>query len=99
MYCVALNLINVAACPSINRMHFRGEPKVVDLTTERRVATKLMESLVSCTEDERDEVLYYLLARCEKYGVRVWHSVWGAWSGVAGVMHGRGEGRLPAGQV
>lgn len=81
MYCVALNLINAAAYPSIDRMHFRGEPKVVDLTTERRVATKLMESLVSCTEDERDEVLYYLLARYEECGV--WECV-GRWRLVRG---------------
>ena len=76
---------------------------MVDLTTERRVATKLMESLVSCTEDERDEVLYYLLARCEECGRGV--GICGARVLVAGlrlVVSCMEEGQgavLPAGQV
>ena len=57
---------------------FRGEPKIVDLTTERRLATKVEEAQVHCTDAERDEVLYYFLAK--------WVAL-----GVAG-MHG-GEGR------
>ena len=45
------------------RIVFRGEPKIVDLTTERRLATRVEEAHVQCTDEERDEVLYYLLAK------------------------------------
>ena len=70
---------------------------MVDLTTERRVATKLMESLVSCTEDERDEVLYYLLARYGSVGQEcgnVWSASVCCWSEAGDVRHGIGMRRL-----
>lgn len=40
----------------------RGKPKVVDLTSERKVADKISEACISCPEAERDEYLYCLLA-------------------------------------
>jgi hypothetical protein len=42
---------------------FRGRPRVLDLTTERRVAGGVAESSVTCSEEQRDAVLYYVLAR------------------------------------
>ncbi|GFR48029.1 hypothetical protein Agub_g9861, partial [Astrephomene gubernaculifera] len=49
----------------MDRVPFRTSPapRVVDLTTERRIAERVTEAAVSCLEAERDEVLYYLLAR------------------------------------
>lgn len=38
------------------------KPKIVDLTTERRLADRVLQSYVSCPESERDVYLYYLLA-------------------------------------
>ena len=38
-----------------------GKPKVVDLTSNKRVADKITESCISCAEAERDEYLYCLL--------------------------------------
>lgn len=45
-------------------MTFRGKPRVVDLTTRRKLATGVTEACASCTEDDRDAALYYILARC-----------------------------------
>ncbi|CAL8469133.1 g8674 [Coccomyxa elongata] len=46
----------------MDKMPFRPKPKVVDLTSERKLADKVVEACVHCSEEERDEVLYYLLA-------------------------------------
>eukprot|EP00798_Chlamydomonas_sp_ICE-L_P025418 gene25418-11077_t len=46
----------------IDKVKFRGEPHIVDLTTARRLATRVEEAKVDCTDKERDEFLYYLLA-------------------------------------
>ena len=47
----------------MDRVPFAGahRPKVVDLTTERRLADRVRQAYVSCPELERDEYLYYLL--------------------------------------
>ena len=39
----------------------RGKPKVVDLTSDRKIADKISEAHISCPEAERDEYLYCLL--------------------------------------
>ncbi len=39
-----------------------GKPKIVDLTSDRKVADKISEACISCPEAERDEYLYCLLA-------------------------------------
>lgn len=39
----------------------RGQPKIVDLTSDRKVADKITEACISCPEQERDEYLYCLL--------------------------------------
>jgi len=39
-----------------------GKPKIVDLTSDRKVADKISEACISCAETERDEYLYCLLA-------------------------------------
>ena len=41
---------------------FRGDPHVIDLTTARRLASRVEEARVECGDKERDEILYYLLA-------------------------------------
>ena len=41
----------------------RGKPKIVDLTSERRVAERVTEAYVACGEAQRDEVLYCLLTK------------------------------------
>ncbi len=41
----------------------RGKPKIVDLTSERRLAERVSEAYVACGEAQRDEVLYCLLAK------------------------------------
>ena len=41
----------------------RGKPKIVDLTSERRLAERVTEAYVACGEAQRDEVLYCLLAK------------------------------------
>ncbi|GIL54325.1 hypothetical protein Vafri_9897 [Volvox africanus] len=48
----------------MDRVPFRTspQPRVVDLTPQRRLAERVTEAAVSCLETERDEVLYYLLA-------------------------------------
>ncbi|GLI61466.1 hypothetical protein VaNZ11_003859, partial [Volvox africanus] len=48
----------------MDRVPFRTspQPRVVDLTPQRRLAERVTEAAVSCLEKERDEVLYYLLA-------------------------------------
>ncbi|GIL99897.1 hypothetical protein Vretimale_4959, partial [Volvox reticuliferus] len=48
----------------MDRVPFRisPQPRVVDLTPQRRLADRVTEAAVSCLEAERDEVLYYLLA-------------------------------------
>ncbi|KAK9818992.1 hypothetical protein WJX81_001386 [Elliptochloris bilobata] len=43
-------------------MRFRGKPKVADLTSARRLADRVVEACIRCSEDGRDEALYYLLA-------------------------------------
>ncbi|KAI7835433.1 hypothetical protein COHA_010662, partial [Chlorella ohadii] len=40
-----------------------GKPKIVDLTSERRLAERVSEAYVACGEAQRDEVLYCLLAK------------------------------------
>jgi ATP-dependent RNA helicase DDX24/MAK5 len=40
----------------------QGKPKIVDLTSDRKVADKISEACISCAETERDEYLYCLLA-------------------------------------
>ncbi|GBF94480.1 DEAD-box ATP-dependent RNA helicase [Raphidocelis subcapitata] len=47
----------------MGRVPFRGEPAIVDLTTERKLADRVEEASIECLEDERDAALYYLLAR------------------------------------
>ncbi|GAX73897.1 hypothetical protein CEUSTIGMA_g1347.t1 [Chlamydomonas eustigma] len=47
----------------MDRIVFRGEPTIVDLTTTGRLASKVEEAQVHCTDSERDEVLYYLIAK------------------------------------
>ena len=44
-------------------MEFRGKPKVVDLTSEEVMAVKLSEAAVACTDETRDQYLYYVLNR------------------------------------
>ncbi|BDA45127.1 DEAD-box ATP-dependent RNA helicase 13 [Coccomyxa sp. Obi] len=46
----------------MDKMPFRPKPKVVDLTSDRKLADKVVEACVHCSEEERDEVLYYMLA-------------------------------------
>ncbi len=48
---------------SAPRIVFRGEPRIVDLTTERKLANQVREAYLHCTDAERDEVLYYLLVK------------------------------------
>lgn len=40
----------------------RGRPKIVDLTSERKVADKVTEAFIACSDDGRDDALYCLLA-------------------------------------
>jgi hypothetical protein len=47
-------------------LHFpacRGKPKIVDLTSQRRLADRVTEAYLACGEAERDEYLYCLLAK------------------------------------
>ena len=47
-------------------LHFpacRGKPKIVDLTSQRRLADRVTEAYLACGETERDEYLYFLLAK------------------------------------
>ena len=46
----------------MKKIKFRDKVKVVDLTTSRKVATKLEESVINCSEESRMEFLYYILA-------------------------------------
>lgn len=41
----------------------KAKPKIVDLTSDRRIADKISEAVISCPEDERDEYLYCLLTK------------------------------------
>ncbi|KAK3269295.1 hypothetical protein CYMTET_22260 [Cymbomonas tetramitiformis] len=45
------------------QIQFRGQPKVVDLTSSRITASSLLEAMIACSEDERDFYMYYLLNR------------------------------------
>jgi hypothetical protein len=45
------------------RVPFRGAPRIVDLTTDSKLAARVVEARVEVAEAEREEVLYYLLAR------------------------------------
>jgi ATP-dependent RNA helicase DDX24/MAK5 len=48
----------------LNRqLEFRGKPKVVDLTSEEVMAGMLSEAAIACTDETRDQYLYYLLNR------------------------------------
>ncbi|KAG1662273.1 hypothetical protein FOA52_002162 [Chlamydomonas sp. UWO 241] len=49
----------------IDRMHFRGDPRIVDLTTTTgsKLVSTVRESYLNCTQEERDEVMYYLLVK------------------------------------
>lgn len=40
----------------------KGRPKIVDLTSQRKLADKITEAYISCPEKERDDALYFLLA-------------------------------------
>ncbi|KAL4459000.1 hypothetical protein ABPG75_013865 [Micractinium tetrahymenae] len=40
-----------------------GKPKIVDLTSQRKLADKVEEAYIACGESERDECLYCLLAK------------------------------------
>eukprot|EP00191_Tetraselmis_sp_GSL018_P024721 CAMPEP_0177627994 /NCGR_PEP_ID=MMETSP0419_2-20121207/31509_1 /TAXON_ID=582737 /ORGANISM="Tetraselmis sp., Strain GSL018" /LENGTH=879 /DNA_ID=CAMNT_0019129203 /DNA_START=60 /DNA_END=2700 /DNA_ORIENTATION=- len=46
----------------MDKLKFRGHPRVVDLTSERRVAEKVQEAYIQVSEEERDNMLYYLTA-------------------------------------
>mmetsp|Transcript_26649 Transcript_26649/g.67030 ORF Transcript_26649/g.67030 Transcript_26649/m.67030 type:complete len:863 (+) Transcript_26649:124-2712(+) len=46
----------------MDKINFRGRPKVIDLTSASRIADKVHECYAETTDDERDAVLYYLLA-------------------------------------
>jgi len=46
----------------MDKLVFRSKPKIVDLTGERKVADKVQEAYVDTAEEDRDDVLYYLLA-------------------------------------
>lgn len=48
----------------MDKVPFRGKgrPKIVDLTSERKLADKITEAYISCPEKERDDALYFLLA-------------------------------------
>lgn len=48
-------------CPP--RICFRPRPAIVDLSPSTRLAQRVVEGVVTTLEDERDAVLYYLLAR------------------------------------
>lgn len=45
------------------RICFRPRPAIVDLSPSTRLAERVVEGVVTTLEDERDAVLYYLLAR------------------------------------
>eukprot|EP00892_Ulva_mutabilis_P007776 jgi/Ulvmu1/5370/UM022_0164.1 len=45
----------------VDKLEFRGKPKVADLTGERKIANKVVEAYVSCGQEEREAVLAYLL--------------------------------------
>lgn len=47
----------------MDRLTWRGNPKVVDLTTERKLADKVDEAVIECLDAELDDQLYCLLAR------------------------------------
>ncbi|PRW59446.1 DEAD-box ATP-dependent RNA helicase 13 isoform A [Chlorella sorokiniana] len=47
----------------MDKIPFRGKPKIVDLTSARRLAERVTEAYVACGEAQRDEVLYCLLAK------------------------------------
>lgn len=47
----------------MRRLHFRGKPKIVDLTTQRKLAAGVSEAFIHCLDTDRDEHLYYLLVR------------------------------------
>ncbi|EFN53172.1 hypothetical protein CHLNCDRAFT_25981 [Chlorella variabilis] len=47
----------------MDKIPFRGKPKIVDLTSQRRLADKVEEAYLACGEDERDEYLYCLLTK------------------------------------
>eukprot|EP00884_Botryococcus_braunii_P003437 jgi/Botrbrau1/13094/Bobra.0187s0053.1 len=46
----------------IDRLSFRGKPKVADLTKSQGLPDKVQEAVLYCSEAERDVLLYYLLA-------------------------------------
>ena len=41
----------------------RGKPKIVDLTSQRKLADRVEEAYIECGESERDEALYCLLVK------------------------------------
>jgi hypothetical protein len=53
----------VLRCATLCAVLCRGKPKIVDLTSKRRLADKVTEAYIACGEAERDESLYCLLAK------------------------------------
>lgn len=47
----------------MDKIPFRGKPKIVDLTSQGKLADKVEEAYIACGESERDEYLYCLLAK------------------------------------
>ncbi|KAL4431591.1 hypothetical protein ABPG77_001433 [Micractinium sp. CCAP 211/92] len=47
----------------MDKIPFRGKPKIVDLTSQRKLADKVEEAYIACGESQRDEYLYCLLAK------------------------------------
>ncbi|KAK9811744.1 hypothetical protein WJX72_009411 [[Myrmecia] bisecta] len=47
----------------MEKIQFGSKPKIANLTSERKLADKVEEAYIECTEAERDEFLYYLLAQ------------------------------------
>ncbi|PSC76969.1 DEAD-box ATP-dependent RNA helicase 13 [Micractinium conductrix] len=47
----------------MDNIPFRGKPKIVDLTSDRKLADRIEEACIECGEAERDEALYCLLAK------------------------------------
>ncbi|KAK9864148.1 hypothetical protein WJX84_001573 [Apatococcus fuscideae] len=46
----------------MDKLPFRPKPKIVDLTSKRKLADKVTEAQVMCSDNGRDAALYFLLA-------------------------------------
>lgn len=48
---------------ALDQLRFRGEPVVVDLTSKTRLADKIQEAYLLCTEDNVDACLYSIIVK------------------------------------